>query len=517
MSSRYDIDKLNRLENIKKNLFKLPTEEVLERVKTKADYYIYQGKCEDEEAAKDDKALLGQSWETKDNTAYEPTQDIRNKIKPLLKKQARFMFGKEPTIVIKADDPKKDKEECENLRKFLDDVFEKNNFWTNTKKAFLESTIKKRVLLRAEVIKGQPIKLKYEKIEDFFYKEIGNILMEVSFFEEDLNNVYINKDDEKKYYIHKYNYGKNGEVLYTKLTYEGGNTDPSEIKGPADTGLIKIPCWLIKNGGELNSKYGESDIEDLKDAQDQYNRRNSDLADALKFQLFGAEAVIDGDEEDVNNFTVSPGAVHAVKTRDDVSDNRQAVIQRLEYNLGSADVVNSYLDRAEKDMRDALDMPNIKDLNNIPSAKAMKYLYNDLIVRCEEKWNDWEPVLKDVVNLIMEYGLACYTNYNKNWNNIKFTLDFKHNYPLPSDEEDKKKVAMEEVQANVRSVVSYIQEYSDSEDPQEEFNTIVEEKRILAEAEADSFNKALKSEGTEENNDNEDDEDKKKNFIEDDK
>ena len=367
------------------------------------------------------------------------------------------------------------------------------------------------------MINGQPIKLKYEKIEDFFYKEIGNILMEVSFFEEDLNNVYINKDDEKKYYIHKYNYGKNGEVLYTKLTYEGGNTDPSEIEGPADTGLIKIPCWLIKNGGELNSKYGESDIEDLKDAQDQYNRRNSDLADALKFQLFGAEAVIDGDEEDVNNFTVSPGAVHAVKTRDDVSDNRQAVIQRLEYNLGSADVVNSYLDRAEKDMRDALDMPNIKDLNNIPSAKAMKYLYNDLIVRCEEKWNDWEPVLKDVVNFIMEYGLACYTNYNKNWNNIKFTLDFKHNYPLPSDEEDKKKVAMEEVQANVRSVVSYIQEYSDSEDPQEEFNTIVEEKRILAEAEADSFNKALKSEGTEENNDNEDDEDKKKNFIEDDK
>lgn len=493
MSSRYDIDKLNKLENIKKNLFKLPTEEVLERVKTKADYYIYLGKCEDEEAAKDDKALLGQSWETKDNIAYEPTQDIRNKIKPLLKKQARFMFGKEPTIVIKADDPKKDKEECENLRKFLDDVFENNRFWTNTKKAFLESTIKKRVLLRAEIVKGVPIKLKYEKIEDFFYKEIGNILMEVSFFEEDLKNVYTDKEDEKKYYIHKYSYGEKGEVFYSKLTYEGGNTEPSEIEGPVDTGLTKIPCWLIKNGGELNSKYGESDLEDLKDAQDQYNRRNSDLADALKFQLFGAEAVIDGCEEDVNNFTVSPGAVHAVKTREE-ADGRQAVIQRLEYNLGSADVVNSYLDRAEKDMRDTLDMPNIKDLTNIPSAKAMKYLYNDLIVRCEEKWNDWEPVLKDVVNLIMEYGSKCYTNYNKDWNNIKFTLDFQHNYPLPSDEEDKKKIAMDEVQANVRSVVSYIQEYSDSEDPQEEFNTIVEEKRILSEAEADSFSRALHNE-----------------------
>ncbi|MCW8000019.1 hypothetical protein CFK35_19355, partial [Clostridium sp. cpc1] len=239
-----------------------------------------------------------------------------------------------------------------------------------------------------------PIVIKYESIENFYYKEKNGRLLKAIFFEEDEMNVYKEEDKDKIYYLHTYYYKMDKTIgtpqaWYRKETYK--NTDLIE-KIEYDTGFSTIPCWLIRNGGELNNTFGESDITDLRDAQNQYNRRNSDFADGLRFQLFGSESIIDGNEEDVNRLTIAPNAVHAIKTREEaLAEGKQATIQRQEYNIGSSEAMNAYLDRADSDMKEMLDMPKISDLNNIPSAKAMIYLYNDLIARCEEKWNDWEP------------------------------------------------------------------------------------------------------------------------------
>ena len=99
--------------------------------------------------------------------------------------------------------------------------------------------------------------------------------------------------------------------------------------------------------------------------------------------MFGAESIIDGNEDDVSKLTIAPNALHAIKTRDEVlSSGGQAVMQRLEYNMGNSVAIEAYLDRAESDMNFTMDMSKLSDLNNIPSAKAMGYLYNDLIARC---------------------------------------------------------------------------------------------------------------------------------------
>lgn len=135
--------------DVRETLLQLPSIEKRERRRSLKDYLFYKGKCKDKELAKIEKIFLGQSWETNDNVDYIPTQDIRNKVKPLLKKQARFMFGVEPTMNFKPDNLN-NTDGCEELRKFIDDVFEDNQFWKNTRKAFLMSTIKKRVLLRVE-------------------------------------------------------------------------------------------------------------------------------------------------------------------------------------------------------------------------------------------------------------------------------------------------------------------------------------------------------------------------------
>ncbi|MCM0648646.1 phage portal protein [Clostridium swellfunianum] len=479
------------MSDVKETLLKLSDAEKKERLRVKSDYHFYKGKCEDGKAAKQDKSLLGQSWESNDNVDYTPTQDIRNKVKPLLKKQARFMFGNEPFINFKPNNMN-DSNKCEELRKFIDDVLEANKFWNNTRKAFLMSTIKKRVLLRVEANPGMPIIIKYENIEDFYYKEQNGILLEARFFEEDEANAFTEADKDKIYYIHVYCYDKpedSKEVVafYKQLTYKGDDLiNPTEVKAQP-TGFSRIPCWLIKNGGELGDSFGESDVDELRELQNQYNRKNSDFADALKFQMFGAESIIDGNPDDVNKLTIAPNAVHAIRTDDNAANNnKQAVIQRLEYNMGNAEAANSYLDRLDHDMKDILDMPDIKDLSNIPSAKAMKYMYNDLIGRCEEKWNDWEPVLKELINFIIEAAPYCYKNKFKNeWSNLAYTLIFTHNYPLPADEEDKKKTAMDEVITKVRSIRSYIKEFTDEEDAEKSLNEILEEITLIASAESE--------------------------------
>lgn len=484
--------------DVRETLLNLPTTEKTERVRARSDYYFYKGKCKNIELARADKALLGQSWEIDDNVDYKPTQDIRNKVKPLLKKQARFMFGNEPFINYKPHNFK-DNERCEELRQFIDDVLESNKFWNNTKRAFLMSTIKKRVLLRIEANPGMPIVIKYENIEDFYYKEQNGKLLKVKFFEEDENNVFADDDTEKIYYIHTYYYDRVNEqsevqAYYMRQIYKGDDLSTPIEEKTQPTGFDTIPCWLIKNGGELGDAFGESDVEELRESQNLYNKKNSDFADALRFQMFGAESIIDGNPVDINKLTVAPNAIHAIRTDPNAGDGKQASHNRLEYNFGSAEAVNSFLDRIDKDMRDTLDMPTIADLTNIPSAKAMRYMYNDLIARCEEKWNDWEPVLREAIKFIIQAAPYSYSSFKKDLVNLEFTMIFKHNYPLPADEEDKKRLGIEEVVANVRSKQSYIKDFTDEEDAAKTLKEIIDEIVLINSAEADQLQKAVEDE-----------------------
>lgn len=503
--------------SVRDTLLNLPWNEIRERRQVLRDYIFYKGKSEDLEAAKNNPVLYGQNWPIDDNIDYKPTQEIRNKIKPLLRKQARWMFGKEPTLVFKADDLK-DKDNCEELRKYIEDVFENNDFWNNTRKAFLEATIKKRVLLRAEANPGQPITIKYESIENFYYKEKNGKLLKVIFFEEDEQNVFKEEDKDKVYYLHTYYYKPLERTLdaenkiveykpfYKKETYLNSELHEELTIDNEITISKTIPCWLIKNAGELNSKFGESDVTDLVDSQNQYNKRNSDFADALRFQMFGAEAIIDGKEDDVNKLTVAPNALHAIRTSDEAMERgKQATIQRQEYNIGNSGAIDAYLNRCDSDMREMLDMPKITDLNNIPSAKAMGYLYNDLMARCDEKFNDWEKPLLNLIDFIIEVGSFCYPGiFDKYWLLMNYTKIIKRNVPLPSDEDDKKDKAMDEVDRKVRSRKSYIKEFTNEEDAEKAFEEILEETTMLQNAqdsmlkdtnsEIDDINKQLEDE-----------------------
>ena len=251
----------------------------------------------------------------------------------------------------------------------------------------------------------------------------------------------------------------------------------------------RIPCWLITNGGELGEEFGETDLADLKPMQNIYNHTVSDTNEAIKFGLFGVETVIDGDEDDVNKFITCPGSIHATKTdQQAMANGKQATIQRQEYSMSNISSVETFLNRIETDMYNVIDMPRISDLKNIPSAKAMKYLYNDLIARCEEKWSDWQSVFEDMIRYIITIsGDYKIPGFKPEWRDLDFSIEFIHNYPIPSDEEDKKTIAISEVANKVRTVKSYIQEFSSEDDYEEEFNEIIREQSLLSGADIGEF------------------------------
>lgn len=478
----------NIKESIRDTLLNLSSEEKKERRKVEFDYYFYNGACEDIEEAKVKKYKLGQNWENRDNLDYEIEQDIRNKVKPLLKKQARFMFSKKPDIILNSVDYK-NKKELEELRIWIDNLLNKIKFWKKSKEAFLNASIKKRTMLRLIAREGY-INLKYEDVLNFSYDISDEILIEANFFEEDKRNNITENNDEKIYYIHKFSYKKISDSLtkpfYIKQTYKSSTLiNEEEVMLEVDT----IPCWLITNGGELGEEYGETDLHDLKPMQKKYNSIVTDVDEAIKFELFGIESIIDGDEETVNKLNVCPGAIHAIKTDvQAMSTGKQASISRQEFSLGGISNVETHLQRLENDMYNVLDMPKISDLTNIPSAKAMKYLYNDLIARCEEKWSDWGSVFEEAIRYII--SIAYYyklPGFKKEWKDLDFSIEFSHNYPIPSDEEDRKTVAIQEVLANVRTRKSYIQEFSREDEYNKEFNEIINENSLLAGAEIGEF------------------------------
>src|SRR5699024_11652591 len=53
-----------------------------------------------------------------------------------------------------------------------------------------------------------------------------------------------------------------------------------------DTGLDFIPVIVIANGGLTGDTDGISDVEQVWDNQDNYNKLTSDDIDALQFQMF---------------------------------------------------------------------------------------------------------------------------------------------------------------------------------------------------------------------------------------
>lgn len=457
-----------------------------------------------EEAINDPHADYGQLWKVK-NESYMPTRDIRNVVKKLIDKQTRFFLSKEPNLNFKPMDGTQS-EQAENKRNFIDNILDTNKFWRKSKNAFHDCVVGKRVLLAVLCPRPQgkgkdtdkdlrEIQLKYYTSPEFIYQfkpHNTDELQKVTIAYADDNTVGLLDTDQRWFrWTYEMIQGAEGESCWATFEVLDGQANPIEVdqggnkvimKDHWNTQLNRIPCKVILNDAKTSDTKGRSDLLDLVYMAHNYNRTVSDYRDALRFKMFEQPVFSNVDDTCLQNVEIAPGSVISIKpdmsyTGSDGSP-MPATATMLSSTFNFADATNSYLDGLKKDMYELMEQPLPEQIQDVPSGKALGMLYNDLISRCEDKWVAWDEAIRWAIDLIisMVNDFKLYTdNPNRSALSTDTLLTIEHNYPIPQDEAEKKDIAIKEVQAKVKSKLTYIKEYGDVEDEVAEYEQILTE------------------------------------------
>ena len=187
----------------------------------------------------------------------------------------------------------------------------------------------------------------------------------------------------------------------------------------------------------------------------------------------------------LKNIKIAPNQLIDLKSDPTLGDgtgsNSVAKFGTLGSTFSFQSAVDSYLEQLKKDMYELMEQPMPEAIIDVPSAKALKMVYYDLITRCEEKWRTWDEVLAWVVHMLEVYqSFGLFKDViGSETLAMETTVYWKHNYPLPDDDESLRTIGIQEVEANVRSHKSYIEEFGNSEDAEAEFDRIMEEQEQI--------------------------------------
>ena len=466
-------------------------------------YEFYEGRVwTPEDDFNDDR---GQLWRVKDRD-YKPTREVRNITKKLMKKQKRFMTAVQPDIILSSVDDT-DKDRIEDKRILLDRILDDGKFWNKFSKAFLDCTIGKRVLLVMSIDEEDeccPIKFRFYTMPEFTYEYDPNDsdkLLKVQIAYQDKDTVG-KIQQEQRWHKWIYEMREDGYCWCTYEIVDGTNTiafvevpvSPQineevdaektqvELHEEWNTMLTQLPCKVIFNDGLTGDIRGASDVKDLMDMATDYNKTVSDYRDALRFKMFEQPVFIDADSTSLQNIKIAPNAIIDLKSDPTLGDGSSsssiAKAQMLSSTFNFQAAADAYLERLKKDMYECMDQPLPESLVNVASGKALRMLNDDLISRCEEKWQEWDEAilwLLDLIETVVVEGGYYKDLPNIECMSLETTCVLNHNYPIPDDEVETKEIAIKEVEAQVRSHQSYIREFGSQNEADKEFEEILEE------------------------------------------
>lgn len=438
-----------------------------------------------------------QKWDVTEDLDYTPTQKITNHTKKLIDKRARFMFGKEPYFDIRPAKPDAkgqttNADKAQAKEDILYKILKKNMFHSKLLKGGKDCRIGGKVAIKLWAQKDEGLKIIFSPAMEFF----------VIYDEDDIDNVkkiillyFTNAEaDRKKQRIDKQSWEMNGDkCILNEAVYDGTGELVEELYTDYDTGLDFIPVIIIQNGGLTGETEGKSDIEQLIDNANAYNKLTSDDIDALRFQMFGQDVITDAAEQSIKNIKVAPGAMVDLQTDQAVGETKQAKMERLESSFSYSEKFQDTVNRIKNDMYDTLDVPNVglEQLKGLmQSGKSMKALYWELMSACDEDWTEWGPALEQMVDYIFKM-VEVYNLYDaREIVRFETTMIIQHTYPIPEDEDDEQKLDLEKVTAQTMSKRSYIKKWQDIPDVDAELEQIQKEQQMLQ----DSFTRAVQDE-----------------------
>ena len=427
----------------------------------------------------------GQDWNTPAGLDYKPTKKRVNLVKKLIKREAGFMFGRTPelTFISKAAASVA----LDAAQGVLDGALRRSGFKNKLIQAGRDCFIGKRIAIKVSGGKDKDIRVSFRPSTEFVYSVMDDdcdVLSKIIFFYQ-INNEPLRENQRiwrQKYWMQDDKCFLNEGIYdgYGRLL-EGGQD--------ADTGLDFIPCYVVINDGLTGDMMGESDVQELIDLQNAYNRLNSDDADALKFNMFPQTVATDVKAESLEAMRISPGALVDLQTDPATMGSGQAKLDKLESSFSYSERFEAAINRTKNDMFDLLSVPNVslEQLKGLmQSGKSMKALYWELITRCEDKWASWEPALEWLGMTVLKMAAA--------YQGLAFpedtTVHVEHIYPILEDDFDEMANDQQEVIHQLRSRMSYMQKWGVAPDADAELLQIKKEESLFS----DSFDAAITSE-----------------------
>ena len=416
---------------------------------------------------------MGQDWQVASGLDYKPAKKRVNYVKKLIKREAGFMFGRTPELNLRSDCA--DPDALADAQKRISDVLDKSRFKNKLIQAARDCFIGRRVAVKLSGGFGREPRVSFRPSFEFVYstaEDDCDTLQKIIFFYQVNNEP---ERDKQRLWKQKY-FMRDGRCILNEGIYDGfgrlleGGSD-------ADTGLDFIPCYVIINEGLTGDLLGESDVAELIDLQNAYNRLNSDDADALRFNMFPQTVATDAKSESLEGIRISPGALVDLQTDPAVigdGNSRQAKLQKLESGFGYSERFEAAVNRTKNDMFDLLGVPNVglEQLKGLmQSGKSMRALYWELISRCEEKWTSWEPALRWLAEAILKME-AVYLGADIPEG---VYVEIEHLYPILEDDFTEMTNDRQEVAAGLRSRASYILKWGVAPDADAELDRIREE------------------------------------------
>lgn len=390
---------------------------------------------------------------------YTPTKKKTNYIKKLVKEESRFLFGKTPSFPITSESGNNE-EACSQVEDYVNKVLRENLFSSKLVKAARDCFIGKRVAIKlhADTI-NKKIRIMFVPSLGFIYEPFedrADELKKIIFFHEVTEDPMESDKSKQKFWKQRYEM-VNGKCLLYEAFVNGYGDVIEVLVDNEDLGLSGIPCYVILNDGLSGDLKGESDVAELIDNQLAYNRVTSEDVDAL---LKGMNRIIWArDVKSTKKFVLAPGALWHVES-DDLIEGNHAELGTIETDFGYHDRINDKRNELLQDMHSVLNIPNVslEDLKGFAtSGKSMKALYWQLIVRCEEKMQDWRPALEWMVKAILEmtnvYNIANIPQIED------IVVNVENQYPLQEDEDNKKLLDMQQVNSQVMSRKTYIDKW----------------------------------------------------------
>ena len=272
-----------------------------------------------------------------------------------------------------------------------------------------------------------------------------------------------------------------GKCILNEGFYNGNGDLLESLATNVDLKLTGIPAYVILNDGLSGDLKGESDVEEIFENGMAYNKLASEDLDALKKGMNRIIYGTDVDPKASEKFKLKPGAYWDVAT-DIASDGKQATIGTIDTDFNYDARMENALNRIKTDMYEVLNIPmiNNQDLKGMmTSGKSMKALYWQLITRCEEKMQSWQPALEWMIKAILEMTeVYSIENLPKLEN---FMIEVENRYPLQENEDEEMVLDLQKVNAQAMSRKTFIKKWANVADDiaDEELKQIQLEKQML--------------------------------------